>query len=1040
MVMALAAGQTFAGYRVEEVVGRGGMGVVYRAWDPGLERRVALKLVAPEFAADEVFRARFLRESRLAASLEHPHVLPVYAAGEEDDSLFLAMRYVEGEDLGSRLERVGALEPSESARLGAEVGEALDAAHARGLVHRDVKPGNVLLDSSDSAYLADFGLTKPAAGGSGPTQTGQLVGTLAYLAPEQIRSESVDGRADQYALACVLYRCLTGRPPFERESEAQLLWAHLHDAPPSLHAQRRELPEAVDTVLARALAKEPEQRYETCGAFVEALRAALGLGGEVVRSPLLPGWVRGHARLLVLAGALLVAAAAAAAAVQLATGGPTPIAVAEGNGIAIVDPETSALADVMTVPGRPAQVAAAEGRLWVAGDGAVSAVDPGLREIVDLVATDAAATDLAAGEGALWLLDGEGGVLLEIDPVYAAVRARIQLPRSAQPEDLGRPSAAVAAGMGGVWVVDGSTILLRLDPATGEVAAEIDLGHSLNGVAVGADAVWAISGPDATVVEVDPQQNALVAEIPIAALPGSASPFPIAVTVGEGSVWVLNGNTATVTRIDPDVLGVAATIPIGVGRDPVALVAGAGAIWVANAADGTIARVDAGTHAVSSVLVGSHPADLTVEGSEVWVGVEAGLGGPVQGGQAIVEASTPEGALPASVCSPVYSLRGQAPRYLIVSDLWLQGDLSLLTAQMSDAIRFVLAEHGYKAGNYPIGYQSCDVASAETGIAALEKCSANAEAYAAHPKVLAVVGPFDSSCSRVAIPIANAAPDGPLALLSPTNTQVGLTRAVPGAEPGDLERLYPSGERNYARVMPTDDFQAAGTAQLAQQLGLRSVYILHVGDTYGGTLADVFEHAAGRLGVAVAGREVWDDGSSSYAELGARVAGSGADGVFLAGYRDVDLVREVRSALGPGVRIMAPDAFLPAADLVAGAGRAAEGMIMSVLGPPPERLTGRGKEFVTAFGEAIGGPVEPFAVHAAAATEILLDAIARSDGTRASVTANLLSTRIEDGILGETAFDENGDIASKAVTMYEIRDGRAEVLDVVIPSDDLVAP
>jgi branched-chain amino acid transport system substrate-binding protein len=275
-------------------------------------------------------------------------------------------------------------------------------------------------------------------------------------------------------------------------------------------------------------------------------------------------------------------------------------------------------------------------------------------------------------------------------------------------------------------------------------------------------------------------------------------------------------------------------------------------------------------------------------------------------------------------------------------------------------------------------------------------------------------------------------------MLSPTNTYVGLTRAGPGALPGDPESLYPSGERNYARVIPTDEYQAAGIAQLAQQLGLRSVYILlQREDAYIVPLADVFEHAAGRLGVAVAGREVWE-GTSSYTELIARVAGSGADGVFLVGLREEDLVRELRSALGPDVRIMATDGFMPFADLVAGAGVAAEGMIVSFPGLPPERLTGRGKEFVTAFGEAIGGPVDPFAVYAAAAAEVLLDAIARSDGTRASVTANLLSTRIEDGILGETSFDENGDIATKSVSFYEIRDGQAEVLDVVFPPDELV--
>jgi ABC-type branched-subunit amino acid transport system substrate-binding protein len=1036
MLTTLEPGQTFAGYRIDEVVGRGGMGVVYRARDEALDRPVALKLVAPELAEDPRFRERFLRESRLAAAIEHPHILPVYAAGEHEGQLFLAMRFVEGEDLGARLARAGRLEPAEALRIAGELAQALDAAHERDLVHRDVKPGNVLLDRKGEAYLADFGLTKRVASDSGLTETGEFVGTLDYLAPEQIRAGTVDGRTDQYSLACLLYECLTGEVPFPREGAAQVLWAHLNDPPPSVSEKRPELPAALDPVFGRALAKDAGERYGSCVELIEGAGSALGLGGRVVATRRLR-----RGRLLALAGALLVAGAAAAAAIQLTGGGSTPIAIAAGDGLALVDTEESVLAAVMAVPGSPGQVVAAEGRLWVAGDETVSVVDPGSLEIVEVVVTDARASDLAAGEGALWLLDGEVGVLLEIDPVYAAVTARIELPRSALSESTeGRP-AAVAAGMGGVWVVGGSTILLRLDPATGEVAAEIDLGHPLNGVAVGAGAVWAISGPDATVVEVDPQQDALVAEIPIAALPGSASPFPIAVTVGEGSVWTLNGNTATVTRIDPEVRGVTATIPIGVGRNPTALVAGSGAIWVANAADGTLARIDAGTHAVSSVLVGSSPSDVAFAAEGVWVGVEAGLGsGPVQDAQAIVEASTPEGALPTSFCSPVYSLRGQTPRYLIVSDLWLQGYVSLLSAQMSNAIRFVLAEHGYKAGSYPIGYQSCDAASAETGIRALDKCTANAEAYAAHPKVLAVVGPFDSGCSRVGIPIANAATGGPLALLSPTNTDVGLTRAGPGALPGEPESLYPSGERNYARLIPADDYQAAGTAQLAQQLGLRSVYILHAAEEYGVTFADAFERAAGRLGVAVAGREVWDDGSSSYEELAARVASSGADGVFLAGFRNGDLIRELRSALRPGVRIMATDGFLPVADLVADAGRSAEGMTVSAAGLPPERLTGRGKEFVTAFGEAIGGPVEPFAAYAAAATEILLDAIARSDGTRASVTANLLETRIEDGILGETSFDENGDITTRAVTIYEIRGGRAEVLDVVVPPDELVAP
>ncbi len=209
----LAPGETFAGYRIDEVVARGGMGVVYRAYDPGLERPVALKLIAPELAGDERFRERFLRETRIVASLEHPHVLPVHAAGEEDGALFLVSRFVEGEDLGARLRREGPLGPEEALRVVGEVAEALDAAHARGLVHRDVKPGNVLLDPSGEAYLGDFGLTKRVGSGSGLTRTGEFVGTLDYLAPEQIRAQPLDGRADQSLQTVTFLRVVGGDEP-----------------------------------------------------------------------------------------------------------------------------------------------------------------------------------------------------------------------------------------------------------------------------------------------------------------------------------------------------------------------------------------------------------------------------------------------------------------------------------------------------------------------------------------------------------------------------------------------------------------------------------------------------------------------------------------------------------------------------------------------------------------------------------------------------------------------------------------------------------
>ena len=214
MSVALASGETFAGYRIEAVVGRGGMGVVYRATDLRLERPVALKLVAPELAEDEVFRRRFLREPKLAAALDHPNVVPIYEAGEHEGRLYLAMRFVDGSDLRMLLRQDSGLPAERALATLEQVASALDAAHRRDLVHRDVKPANVLVDEDGHAYLTDFGVTKQLGGDS--TDTGQIVGTLDYLAPEQIRGDGVDGRADQYALACVVYECVAGAPPLHR--------------------------------------------------------------------------------------------------------------------------------------------------------------------------------------------------------------------------------------------------------------------------------------------------------------------------------------------------------------------------------------------------------------------------------------------------------------------------------------------------------------------------------------------------------------------------------------------------------------------------------------------------------------------------------------------------------------------------------------------------------------------------------------------------------------------------------------------------------
>jgi protein kinase-like protein len=274
----LSEGDEFAGYRIERSLGRGGMGILYLATEPGLERRVALKLIAPEAAADEVFTRRFAEESRIAASIEHPNVVPIYAAGEEDGIPYIAMRYVSGSDLGRRLAREGRIEPGAAAALIAQVGSGLDAIHAAGLVHRDVKPANVLLGETggeDHAYITDFGVARNVSTESGLTQTGRFVGTLDYVAPEQISGDPVDARADVYALGCLLFKLLTGDVPYPRDGEAARLYAHLNDPPPAPSLHATAVPMALDDVAIRAMSKAPEDRYPSAGDLGRAAVAAL---------------------------------------------------------------------------------------------------------------------------------------------------------------------------------------------------------------------------------------------------------------------------------------------------------------------------------------------------------------------------------------------------------------------------------------------------------------------------------------------------------------------------------------------------------------------------------------------------------------------------------------------------------------------------------------------------------------------------------------------------------------------------------------------
>ncbi|HXJ64093.1 MAG TPA: serine/threonine-protein kinase, partial [Actinomycetota bacterium] len=299
--VALSAGATFGPYRIERLLGRGGMGEVYLAEHLRLGRKVAIKVLAPALANDEGFRERFLRESQHAASLDHPNIVMVYDAADEGGRAYISMRFVDGPDLSTYLRSAGPLDPALAVGILAQVAAALDAAHADGLVHRDVKPANILLegpvesDRVPRALLSDFGITK-RVGAQGST-TGQFVGTIDYMAPEQITGRQTDGRTDEYSLACVLFQCLTGRVPFPREDQVGVMYAHVQSMPPLIAKVRQDVPPAIDEVVRRGMAKSARQRYGMCAELIDAAAAALEVDAPAPVTWTGPRHSGGHRRL-----------------------------------------------------------------------------------------------------------------------------------------------------------------------------------------------------------------------------------------------------------------------------------------------------------------------------------------------------------------------------------------------------------------------------------------------------------------------------------------------------------------------------------------------------------------------------------------------------------------------------------------------------------------------------------------------------------------------------------------------------------------------
>jgi len=391
--------------------------------------------------------------------------------------------------------------------------------------------------------------------------------------------------------------------------------------------------------------------------------------------------------------------------------------------------------------------------------------------------------------------------------------------------------------------------------------------------------------------------------------------------------------------------------------------------------------------------------------------------------------------LPQFVCSPVVSGR-DAPQVLIASDLPVQAfRFNATTVRMEAAMRFVLARHAFRAGRFSVGFQACDDSNPQGQSGDLSKCAANAKLYAADPSVIGVIGTWSSNCSAVEIPILDTAPHGPLALVSPTNTNIGLTRISAGDAPGEPDRYYPAHVRNFLRLISPDDAQGRAEALLAARLRVGRVFVLDDRSGYGLGVGEAFRDEARKLGVSVVGTASWNPEQKRFPAIRRAVRRSGATGVFLAGFGCPtcgELIRELRSAIGRTGILIAPDGWSPPSGIAQAAGTAAEGAYVGIPGTSPARLSPLGREIAHRFGAyrlGSGGPA-----YAAEAMEVMLDAISRSDGSRASVTSALFATRIENGILGSFGFDGNGDTTDNPVLIFRVRHGRG-VLDRV-----LVAP
>jgi YVTN family beta-propeller protein len=625
------------------------MGIVYCAHDTDLERKVAVKVMAPEHASTEDARRRFIRESRAAAALDHPNIVTIYRAGQIEGQLFIAMKFIDGCDLRTLRQSEHILPPDRLLWILEQVAAALDAAHEAGLVHRDVKPGNVLVDK-DKAYLTDFGLTKSSrfTADSSVTGEGRFVGTVHYSAPEQITGSDVDYRADVYSLGAVVYECLTGDVPYPKPDSMTTALAHISDPVPKVTAKRPDLPPAVDDVIAKALSKDREDRYQSCRELYEAVAAALADAPSAV-----PGAAKKAKRKQPSDPEARTAAEGAASRSRIAAltslgedGKRWPLLAVVGVLVAVIagivlitsgggsSPEHAKAAPsthpvtspapapkpaakpafiahrTVRVGRRPFGLTAGHGGIWVTNfdQDAIRRVDPTTGDVTgERIPVGDGPFTVASAKGMLWIALNHADAVERVDPTTStAYRTPIKT--------CDGPSGIRGAGAY-VWVAcENDDTLARIDPITGVVVGRTHVGDLPRGVTATRGVVWVANRRDGTISRVNNTTGQ-----PIGA-PIRVGGDPHFMTVANGMVWVTNNDDDAVTRINAKT-GRVVGHPIHVGHAPWGIAYGLGSVWVANSASNTVSRIDARTGKVKgdAIRVGRQPSGVVTAAGAVWV-------------------------------------------------------------------------------------------------------------------------------------------------------------------------------------------------------------------------------------------------------------------------------------------------------------------------------------------------------------------------------------------------------------------------------------